>query len=91
MGNFSGLDLKNTCFEGSTVRDTHFSHVNLAGANFQDCDLRGSLFHQSNLSQANFKDAVNFSINPLTNKIKKARFSREAALHLLDHFEIILE
>lgn len=91
MGNFSDLDLKNTSFVGSVVRDTHFSQVNLSGANFQDCDLKGSLFHQCDLTKANFLNADNFAINPLTNKLKSARFSKETALHLLDYLGIILE
>lgn len=91
MGNFSDLDLKNTAFIGSVVRDTHFSHVNLTGADFRDCDLNRSLFHQCDLSKSNFISAVNFSISPLTNKLKNARFSKETALHLLDFLGIILE
>ncbi len=88
--NFSDLNLKNTSFSGSTIRETHFSHVNLTGSDFQDCDLQGSIFHQSDLSRANLINAVNFSINPLSNKLKGTKFSRETASALLEFLGIEL-
>lgn len=91
MGNFSDLNLKGTSFIGSTLRETHFSHVNLSEADFTDCDLSGSLFHHADLTKANFATALNFSINPLNNKLKGARFSKETALTLLDYLGIVLE
>ncbi len=91
MANFSDLNLKNISFLASVIRDTHFSHVNLSHYDFRDCDLKASLFHHCDLRGANFLGAVNFSINPLTNQLKNARFSRETAMHLLDYLEIILD
>ena len=86
---FSDLDLKGTSFVGSTIRETHFSHVKLISANFQDCDFKGGLFHHADLTGANFIHASNFSINPLTNTLKNARFSKEEALSLLTHLGIL--
>jgi uncharacterized protein YjbI with pentapeptide repeats len=61
------------------------------GADFGKSDLTGSTFHNSNLSKANFIGAINYSINPLTNKLSKAKFSKPEALSLLDHLDIIIE
>ncbi len=91
MCNFSDLNLKGTQFAGSRIRECHFSHVNLSNADFTDCDLSGTVFHHTELIQANFVTALNFSINPLTNNLKNARFSKETALALLDFFGVVLE
>lgn len=91
MGNFSDLKLKGISFAGSVVRETHFSNANLSEADFSECDLSGSLFHHADLSKANFVSAFNFSINPLNNKLKGTRFSKEMALSLLDYLGIVLE
>lgn len=89
--NFSDLDMKGTVFTGCMIRETHFTATNLSGAQFSGSDLRGSVFHNSNLSKANFVGAINYSINPLTNSLKQARFSQPEVLALLQHLEIILE
>jgi uncharacterized protein YjbI with pentapeptide repeats len=89
--NFSGLDLKNGVFRECTIRDTHFKESNLTGADFAKSDLAGTVFHNANLSQANFLGAINYSINPLTNKLSKAKFSKPEVLSLLDHMDIVVE
>jgi fluoroquinolone resistance protein len=89
--NFSDLDLKGTAFLNCTIRDTHFTHSNLTEANFEGSDLRGTIFHNSNLTQPNFIGAINYAINPLTNQLKGAKFSKPEVLSLLDHLGIEIE
>ena len=89
--NFSGLELKNGVFHECTIRDTYFKESTLIGTDFAKSDLAGTIFHNTNLSKANFLGAINYSINPLTNKLSKARFSKLEALSLLDHMDIIVE
>ncbi len=89
--NFSDLDLKNTSFCDCVIRETYFANTNLQGANFSGTDLQGSVFHNSDLSKANFQGAFNYSINPLTNKLQRAKFSRLEVLSLLNHLDIIIE
>ncbi len=89
--NFSDLNLKGTPFLECAIRETHFSHTNLSEANFSGSDLRGTTFHNSNLSKAHFVGAINYSINPLTNTLKNARFSQPEVLALLNHLGIVIE
>ncbi len=89
--NFSSLDLKNTLFCECMIRDTYFTETNLTGADFTGSDLTGSTFHNTNLGKANFASAINYSINPLTNKLIKAKFSKPEVLSLLDHLGIVIE
>lgn len=88
--NLSDLDLKWTSFQKCILRETYFINANLTSANFEGADLKGSTFHNSNLSKANFRNAINYSINPLTNKIAKATFSRPEVMSLLDHLDITI-
>ncbi len=83
--NFSDLDLKGTQFLDCHIRHTHFTQTNLSEAVFTGSDLQGSLFHNSDLRKANFQGAQNYSINPLTNKLLKAKFSKPEVMTLLDH------
>ena len=89
--NFSALDLRNTSFYECVIRDTYFKESNLMGTDFGKSDLAGSTFHNANLSKANLMGAINYSINPLTNKLTKAKFSKPEVLSLLDHLDIIIE
>jgi fluoroquinolone resistance protein len=91
MCNFSDLDLKGTSFKQCTLRETYFSHTNLSEVDFSEADLKNSVFHNSNLTKANFTGAINYSIHPLTNVLKKARFSQPEVLSLLVHLEISIE
>ncbi|MBS0607114.1 MAG: pentapeptide repeat-containing protein [Parachlamydiales bacterium] len=89
--NFSDLDLKNTLFSKCVIKETFFTGTNLTGANFAESDLMGSTFHNTNLTKANFIGALNYSINPLTNKLSKAKFSNPEVLSLLHGLGIIIE
>lgn len=89
--NFSELNMKQTTFAGSKVKDCYFNHTNLVSADFSDCDLLGSQFHQANLSKADFRDAKNYVIDPQTTILKKARFNLPEALSLLNFFDIEID
>ena len=81
--NFSELNMKHTRFHGSKLKECYFNGTHLVEANFGETDLEGTIFHHSDLSKADFKDAKNYSINPQSNTLKKARFSAAEALSLL--------
>lgn len=88
--NFSDLNMKNTHFDGSKIQEAFFTNTVLHGAGFKDVDLSGTLFHNCDLTKADFSSAVRYSIDPQTNKIKKAKFSLPEAVGLLQTFEIII-
>lgn len=88
--NFSSLKLKQTRFIRSIIRESRFIETILQEADFEDSDLEQTLFHQCDLEKANFSDAKNYSINPLTNKIKGAMFSLPEAVSLLKDLGICL-
>jgi len=65
--------------------------LNLRSANFSGADLDGTLFNGTNLELANLRSAINYSINPELNRIRKAKFSMPEAVKLLDFFEIEID
>ncbi|NTU58352.1 MAG: pentapeptide repeat-containing protein [Chlorobiaceae bacterium] len=88
---FSGLELKNTTFVDCDLQEADFTGANMSGSAFVKCDLRQALFFHTNLEKADFRSAVNYSIAPETNRIRKARFSLHGLAGLLDIYDIEIE
>jgi uncharacterized protein YjbI with pentapeptide repeats len=88
--NFSDLNMKHASFNQSQLRENHFTNTLLNSADFTGANLAGSIFHNCDLSKADFSSAINYDINPQTNKIKKAKFTLPEAARLLQSFDIII-
>jgi fluoroquinolone resistance protein len=88
---FYKLRLHNTQFIHCKLEDVSFEKTDLTNAVFQHCDLNKALFDNTNLERADLKTAINFSINPEINPLKKARFSTQNIAGLLDKYKIIIE
>lgn len=86
--NFSNLKLPKTLFKQCTLKECHFNETDLRQTNFSEADLEGTLFHHCNLAKADFTDAFNYTIDPLTNTLKQAKFSLPAALSFFSALEI---
>lgn len=89
--NFTELKLKGTKFIECNLRECHFVQCNLEQANFEKSDLEGSLFHNTKLDKANFAGAIQYTIDPLNNSLKGAKFSSPEALALLGGLGIKIE
>lgn len=88
---FYQLDMRKTKFVDCMVRDADFTEANLANSVFRNTDLAATIFDRSVLDGADFREALNFSINPNQNQIKKAKFSNNNLSGLLQDFNIIIE
>jgi fluoroquinolone resistance protein len=88
---FCKLKLKNTRFKNCTLQEADFSEADLSGAEFEQCDLLLCTFMHTNLEKADFRSAFNYSINPETNRLRKARFSLAGVPGLLDQYDIEIE
>ena len=51
---FSGADLRETCFIGVSLEGSDFSEANLSGARFVGCDLRGASFERAIFHRTSF-------------------------------------
>jgi len=89
--NFSSLPMTKTVFEKCFISECIFGGTDLRKAEFTDCDLKGTLFHEAKMAEVDFSSAKNYSINPITNNIKGAKFSLPEAVSLLQAFGIKLK
>ncbi len=85
---FYQVKLKKTIFKGCTLHEADFSEADLSAAIIDHCDLAGATFDHTNLEKVDFRTAVNYSIDPEKNKIKKAKFSLTGIAGLLDKYDI---
>jgi len=88
---FVKLPLKNTRFKNCNLQEADFAEADLSGAIFDNCDLTRTVFSHTNLQKADFRSAFGYSLNPMDNRIKKARFSTLGIIGLLDSYDIIIE
>ncbi len=91
LSSFYKMKIKNTVFQKSVLHEVDFAEADLTKSSFVTCDLAGSTFDQTILEKADFRTAFNYSIDPDSNKIKKAKFSRESIAGLLDKYDIEIE
>ncbi|MCJ8155237.1 pentapeptide repeat-containing protein [Chryseobacterium sp. SSA4.19] len=71
--------------------EVDFSECDLSNASFGYCDLSGAIFDKTNLEKADFRMAVNYSIEPAQNRLKKAKFSLSEVHGLLSHLGVEID
>lgn len=86
---FDGCDLSLAKLNETGFQEVRFANSKLLGLQF--CDLTRTTFDHTILEQADFRTAYNFSINPATNRIRKARFSLAGVAGLLDVYGVEIE
>jgi uncharacterized protein YjbI with pentapeptide repeats len=80
--------LVQTAFNQSSLKQVDFSEADLSKSSFNNSNLSETLFFRTNLTEADFRSAQNFSIDPLENQLKKAKFSRANLEGLLEKFQL---
>lgn len=88
---FYQTKLKKTVFKNSQLQESDFAETDLTSAVFDNCDLNRANFDHTTLEKADFRTAYNYSIDPETNRIKKARFSISGVSGLVNKYEIDIE
>ncbi len=91
LSSFYQRRLKKMKFINCSLQEVDFTETDLWGSLFDNCDLNGAVFEKSLLEKADFRTSFNYSIDPDNNGIKKARFSKEGVIGLLDKYNIIIE
>ncbi len=87
---FFGLRLKARKLVDCTALEVDFAEADLTDANCTGTDFQRSRFLNTNLTRADFTNAKNYSISPLLNQIKHAKFSLPEAMALLYNLDITL-
>jgi len=91
FSSFYKLKLRNAAFRNCKMNSVDFTKTDLTAALFQNCDLKKAVFHNSILEKADFRTAYNYSMDPETNRIAKAKFSKERVIGLLMKYNISIE
>lgn len=88
---FYQTKITKTIFKDVQLQEADFTDADISGATLDNCDLSGATFDNTNLEKADLRTAVNYSIHPESNKIKKARFALPGIAGLLDRYGIIID
>lgn len=88
---FFELELREIIIEECKAHDVDFRGCDLSNGRFILTDFQNSLFLNSKLYAADFTDAINYSINPQENDIRKGKYSMPDAINLLHYFDIEIE
>ncbi|MCK5780593.1 MAG: pentapeptide repeat-containing protein [Psychrilyobacter sp.] len=86
--NLSKLNLSKFKFCDSIIKEVIFYDTNLKEVDFSACDLMGTSFELCNLEKSNFLGAKRYRINPMTNKLKGAKFNIPEVTGLLQELGI---
>jgi uncharacterized protein YjbI with pentapeptide repeats len=91
MSSFYCRKLHAAIFDRCQLQEVDFAEADLSEASFNECNLSGAMFEYTNLQKANLVTANDYVINPETNRIDGARFSRYGLAGLLANYDIIVE
>jgi uncharacterized protein YjbI with pentapeptide repeats len=83
--------MKNTLFRGGELRECYFAECDLSGAIFDNCPMNGTTFEHCDLSGADLRTAIGYSVNPLDNRIARARFSEYNLTGLVRPLGVVVE
>ena len=85
---FYGMKFKKGIFRKSSLKEADFTDSDISGSLLEGCDMLNATFSGTNLEKADLSTSFNYSIDPTSSKIKKAKFSQSGLSGLLDVFGI---
>jgi len=88
---FANKKMPKTRFVNVSLKNVDFTRANLQGALFSNTNLEGAMFTKTVLKEANFLTAFNYTIDPESNPMAKARFSLYGVAGLLGKYGISIE
>lgn len=91
LSTFYKVKLKNTRFSNCSIQEVDFTEADLTAAELDNCNMLLAVFDNSILEKADLRTAINFSIDPERNKIKKAKFAMSSLRGLLHKYDLVIE
>jgi len=79
---------KKAIFKDCSMVETDFTEADLSDCKFDNCNLNRAFFDRTVLKNADLSTAYNFTFNPDSNDIKKAKFSVHGLPGLLARYDI---
>lgn len=88
---FCANNLRKCRFSGCVVRNCDFMESDLRETVFDGSSLEGTVFQKCNLEKADFRAAFSYAIDPVNNRLAKARFTLPEAQSFLGFLGIVVE
>jgi uncharacterized protein YjbI with pentapeptide repeats len=88
---FANKIMPKTKFNTCAMKEVSFIGANLTNSTFENCNLDNSIFNDTQLAGADFRTAYNYKIDPEFNPMRKAKFSTQGIVGLLDKYDIKIE
>jgi len=88
---FANKKMPKTRFNSCSLKEVSFIGTNLTNSIFENCNLYNAVFNDTQLAAVDFRTAYNFKIDPEFNPMKKAKFSTQGIVGLLDKYDIKIE
>jgi fluoroquinolone resistance protein len=85
------VKFRQTVFKNSLLHEVDFTECDLTAAVFDNCDLTRTIFDRTILEKADFRSSFHYSIDPESNRIKKAKFSRSGIAGLLEKYDLEID
>jgi uncharacterized protein YjbI with pentapeptide repeats len=82
--------LKKTSFRNCSLQEVDFIESDLTGSVFDKCDMKDARFENTVLDKTDFRTAINYTIDPQVNKLKKTQFSLTGLPGLLSGYDIVV-
>jgi fluoroquinolone resistance protein len=89
-GTFADQKMQGTLFRDCKAHEVSFMGVDLSKAVFHGTDLFGARFLDSVLVDADLSTAVHYHIAPQQNRLKRTKFSQDAALALAEELGVLV-
>lgn len=88
---FANKKMPKTQFSTCSMKEVSFIGCNLTNSVFEACNLDNAIFNDTQLAGVDFRTAYNYKIDPEFNPMKKAKFSTQGIVGLLDKYDIKIE
>jgi len=88
---FNGLNLRRLRLVDSVASEADFSNADMSDSVCTGTDFAGARFSDTNFTSADLRRARGYRINPLANRVAKAKFTMPDAVGLLDGLGVVIE
>jgi len=88
---FAAKKMAKTKFINCSMKSAQLAGADLTASRFDNCNLDSAVFNKTILNGVDFSTAYNFTIDPETNSIKKAKFSIGGLSGLLTKYDLLIE
>ena len=88
---FIRTKLREMRFSACNLNEAYFDEADISSSVFDRCEMERTSFYQTNLEKVDFSTSFNFTIDPASNRLKKAVFSVDGLRGLVSHLNIVVK